>query len=120
MKTSKKLKPLMRGGVKYDNEKLRMDLLPPKSIEEIASIFTYGARKYNSRNWELGMLYGRVYAAIQRHLLKYWSGEDDDPESGLPHLAHAGFGILALLEYRRIAPQFDDRPIKQGIKKRKS
>ena len=29
--------------VKFDGEKIRMELLPPNSLEKIAKVFTYGA-----------------------------------------------------------------------------
>lgn len=100
---------LDKGGVKYDDGKPRFDLLPYDSLEKIAQVFTMGAAKYRDRNWEVGMRHGRVFAALQRHLSAYWQGEDIDPESGLPHLAHAGFGILVLLNYADTCPELDDR-----------
>lgn len=98
--------------IKHDGDKVRMDLLPATPLLEIGKVATYGAKKYADRNWEKGMSWGRMYAAAQRHLLAFWSGEDIDPESGLPHLAHAGFNILALLEYTNKHTEFDDRSIK--------
>lgn len=107
----------MPSGRKFDNGKPRMDLLPPQSIVQLAEIFSYGAKKYAERNWEHGIKWGRVYAALQRHLHAFWSGVDVDKESGLKHLAHAGFAILALLEFERTHPELDDRP--HRVKRRK-
>lgn len=87
--------------IKYDANKPRMDLLPPEAILGLASILTYGADKYADRNWEQGMDWGRIYAAVLRHLLAYWSGEDLDPESGLPHIDHALCGIAFLSTYQK-------------------
>lgn len=95
--------------VKYDVDKLRFDLLPAGPLMEIAKVFTYGAQKYADRNWEKGMEWGRLFAATQRHLWAFWAGEDADPESKLLHLAHAGFGILALLELSKTHPEWDNR-----------
>lgn len=97
-------------GVKFDLGKLRYDLLPPDALADIVSVFTYGAKKYADRNWEKGMAFSRIYAAMQRHLNAYWAGQDLDEESALPHLAHAGFGILALLHLHNTRPECDDRP----------
>lgn len=97
------------GGVKYDGEKARFDLLPPSAIKQIAEVYTMGAKKYADRNWEKGIKWGRIYAAAQRHLHAFWDGEDNDPESGLCHLAHAAWGILALLVYKTTHPELDDR-----------
>lgn len=96
-------------GVKHDADKPRFDLLPPASMTAIAAVYSFGAAKYGDRNWEKGMKWGRVYAAMQRHLNAYWAGQDLDEESALPHLAHAAFGLLALLEYAETHPELDDR-----------
>ena len=39
----------------------------------------------------------RYYDALMRHLEKWRSGEIDDPETGLPHLAHASCCMMFLL-----------------------
>jgi hypothetical protein len=97
-------------GVKYDIGKLRFDLIPPRVMQELAEVYTMGAEKYEPRNWELGIEYSRLYSAVQRHLHCYWTGQNLDEESGLPHLAHAMWGIAALLEFERTHPEMDDRP----------
>lgn len=97
--------------IKHDSDKARMDLMPALPLLEIGQVMGYGAKKYSERNWEQGMSWGRMYAAAQRHLLAFWSGEDIDPESGLSHLAHAGFNILALLEYTKTHRELDDRSV---------
>lgn len=101
--------PTHNTAVKYDCEKLRFDLLPASPLMELAKVFTYGATKYDARNWEKGMDWSRLFAATQRHLWAFWGGEDVDQESGISHLAHAGFGVLALLELRKTHPELDDR-----------
>ena len=96
-------------GTKYDQEKSRMDLLAPDVLEGLASILTYGATKYEPRNWEKGMHWGRVYAAAFRHLLAFWNGEDLDSESGLPHIDHALCCIMFLSAYHKRRIGIDDR-----------
>lgn len=86
-------------GRKDDHGKARFDLLPSDALAAFAQVVTVGAAKYGDRNWEAGMNWGRMYAAAQRHLNAFWSGEDDDPETGLPHLAHALCCIAFLLSY---------------------
>jgi hypothetical protein len=88
-------------GVKYDKDKLRLDLIPPEAIIAIGSVLTFGAKKYNPRNWEKGMDWGRVYAALQRHLTAWQAGETNDEESGMPHLWHAACCIVFLLTYEQ-------------------
>lgn len=97
-------------GTKYDGEKPRVDLLPVYPLLEEAKVLTYGAAKYNARNWEKGFDWSRAYGALLRHLFAFWQGEDIDPESGLHHLAHAKCELDFLFEFTRTHPEFDDRP----------
>ena len=95
--------------VKFDQDKLRMELLPVRPIEDIASVLTLGAKKYDDRNWEQGFDYTRTYGALQRHLHAWYKGEDIDPETGLSHLAHAGCCLMFLLEFTHSGAGTDDR-----------
>lgn len=97
-------------GVKFDAGKLRMDLLPQDAIEALAQILTDGAVKYGNRNWERGMAWSRPYAALLRHLLAWWGGQDIDPESGHPHLWHVMTNAAFLVAYERRVVGEDDRP----------
>lgn len=98
-------------GRKDDDDKDRWDLLPTDAVSQVVKVLTFGARKYSARNWEKGIRYGRVYAALQRHMTAWWSGKDNDPETGLNHLAHAGCCLLFLLAFvEREMDEFDDRP----------
>lgn len=110
----------MTEGKKFDENKNRYDLLPFEGINEIAKIFTFGAAKYGDRNWEQGIQWSRIFGAIQRHLWAFWNDEGIDPESGLPHLAHAGCNIMMLLHYSKFNLDCDDRPatkIKEEVDK---
>lgn len=75
-------------GVKFDDGKLRFDLIPPDAMAVVAAVLTYGALKYDDRNWELGMDRARLRAARARHENARALGQATDPETGLPHLAH--------------------------------
>jgi hypothetical protein len=93
---------------KNDN-KLRVDLVPPEAIEAMARVLTFGATKYAERNWEKGHKFSTPYASLMRHLLAYWSGEDTDKESGLSHLDHAIVNIAMLIYYEKHYKSLDDR-----------
>lgn len=97
-------------GVKFDSGKLRMDLLPTDALEALARILTDGAVKYGARNWEKGMAWSRPYAALLRHLLAWWGGQDTDPESGHPHLWHVLTNAAFLVAYEQRKIGEDDRP----------
>jgi hypothetical protein len=86
--------------LKLDTEKDRWDLLPIGPVRQIVRVLTYGAKKYAPDNWlKVEEPQRRYYAAALRHLASWKSGERVDPESGFPHLAHAGCCILFLLGF---------------------
>lgn len=76
-----------------------MGLIPQRALIEVAKVLDFGAKKYTAHNWRLGMDHSRLYDAVLRHVAAHVDGEDLDPESGLPHIAHATCGCLMLLEY---------------------
>ena len=85
-------------GMKFDGGKRDFTLLPWSAVEEIVKVLEFGAAKYSRDNWkhvEDGQ--HRYTKAAFRHLIAYNNGEINDPESGLPHLAHVGCCILFLL-----------------------
>lgn len=86
-------------GKKYDGEKPRMYLLPPKALTEVAKVLTFGANKYDEDNWKkLDNLQNRYTGAALRHIFAHMDGEELDPETGLDHLAHALCCLLFKLE----------------------
>ena len=97
-------------GLKYDGDKIRMELLPPEFLHATADILTFGAKKYADRNWEKGMAWSRVFGALQRHLWSWWKGEHVDPETGKSHLWHACCCLAFLVTYEARGIGKDDRP----------
>ena len=82
---------LIPPGHKDDKGKSRLDLIPFKQLDHLADVLEYGSLKYSEWNWsEREIEWNRQYAATMRHLIE---AQDDpyaiDPESGLPHIAHA-------------------------------
>lgn len=102
-------------GRKNDEGKLRYDLVPPEALEEIVKVYTMGAKKYDDRNWEKGIAWSRIYAALMRHVQVWWAGEDYAPDDGQHHMASAGWCALALLHYSKFNPEFDDRPRRKVV-----
>lgn len=90
-------------GQKLDDGKVRMDLLMcgcAKSLEQVAKVLTFGAKKYADDNWRLvPNAQKRYHAALHRHLNAYYQGEKLDKETGLSHLAHALCCLIFLLEF---------------------
>jgi len=96
-------------GTKDDAGKPRMDLLPPELLFAVATVLAFGAKKYDDRNWEKGMSWGRVFAALMRHLWAWWRGEKTDDETGFSHLWHAGCCIAFLIAFEARDIGEDDR-----------
>lgn len=99
----------------------RFDLIPARGIWLVAELFGKGAAKYDERNWERGYPWSLSFAAAQRHMWKFWAGEDYDAHdetcaegctvhTGLPHPICAIFHMLALVEFLSTHPELDDRP----------
>ena len=91
-------------------DKAPISLVPVEAITGMAMAFKYGAEKhgkYNFRNNDI--TYTELIDALLRHTLAFLNGEDNDPESGLPHTYHLGANF-AMLEYNRVNfPNKDDR-----------
>lgn len=85
-------------GKKYDDGKLRYDLLPVKALRDVAQVLTFGAKKYGDNNWKITKPESRYIAAAMRHMEAYRDGEVLDPESGIHHLAHAACSLMFILQ----------------------
>lgn len=96
-------------GLKYDAEKVRVDLLDPEWLEQVGAVLTFGARKYAAHNWRGGISYSRLIGACLRHTFAILRGEDTDPESGLPHSAHASCCLMFLSWMMTHRKDLDDR-----------
>ena len=86
----------MEEGKKYDQGKLRYDLVPVEAHEGLAEVFTYGSIKYGDNNWQQ-VESERYVAALFRHLNAWRKGEKHDEESGYHHLKHALTNVAILL-----------------------
>lgn len=85
-------------GIKYDGEKPRWWLLPWKQVEDVVKVLTFGAKKYSEDNWQqVQPIKERYHSACLRHITAWRMGEVIDPESGLPHLAHAVCCLLFMM-----------------------
>ena len=102
-------------GIKFDGDKIRLDLIPPELLIETGKILTFGSKKYGDRNWEKGMEWSRCFGALQRHLWAWWAGENKDLESKESHLAHASCCLAFLISYEQRTIGTDDRN-KVGVK----
>lgn len=87
-------------GVKFDYDKPQWSLMPWKALSQVVDVLTYGAKKYAPDNWKkVPNARQRYIDAGFRHLTAYASGEKNDSETGLSHLAHAMCCLLFLLAF---------------------
>jgi len=102
----------MSEGKKYDGEKPRMYLIPPKAITEVAKVLTFGAEKYDPENWrKLEDLQNRYSSAALRHIFAHLDDSELDEDSGLSHLAHAICCLLFKLEI-----ELEEKSKKEGTR----
>lgn len=96
------------GGAK--GQKLaRLGSLDPQALLEVAKVAGFGEQKYDRLNYMKGYDWSLSFDAGMRHRLAFWNGEDVDPESGLPHLAHAAWHDLTQLAFFLKGIGNDDR-----------
>ena len=77
---------------------------------DCARVFDYGRKKYAEWNWAKGMPWSVPLACAVRHCLAILRGEENDPESGLPHRGHVACNLVMLAQYESSYPEGDDRP----------
>jgi len=102
-------KKLSGNALKFDDDKLPVNLLSSEALLQTAAVLKFGADKYSEHNWRQGFAWSRPLAAAMRHIMAFNDGEDKDPESGLSHLAHAMCCIMFLLEFEKTHRELDDR-----------
>ncbi|MDQ6721209.1 MAG: DUF5664 domain-containing protein [Candidatus Dormibacteraeota bacterium] len=83
--------------------------LDARALLILAEVGGFGTRKYAPHNYLRGYAWSLSLDALQRHVWAFQAGEDVDPESGLPHMAHAAWHALALVSFHARGLGVDDR-----------
>lgn len=102
-------------GARYNAGKPDFSLIPMTTLEDEIRVWEYGAKKYAAWNWTKGMAWSVPFACLMRHMAAWQRGEECDPESGLPHLAHAMCNLRMLTYYSQFYKEGDNRP--EGLHK---
>lgn len=89
--------------------KLSMVLEASHALDGAARVLMFGANKYDRGNWRKGLNHTEICDSLLRHLTAYLSGEDNDQDSGLPHVDHIQCNALFLSEMYHTKRGVDDR-----------
>jgi hypothetical protein len=90
-----------------DADDTRYDLVSTEGMRRLAGTYAEGAKKYDDHNWRKGMPFSATANHAIRHVYKWLAGLTDED-----HLAHAAWGLFALMEFEKTHPELDDRYFK--------
>ena len=99
------------------SNKVPMHLWPQTATIWGAMAMLDGATKYGRSNWRATGVRASIYNdAIFRHLSAWFEGEDIDPDSGLPHLAHLLASVAIIVDAIAAGKLRDDRMAAGGYR----
>jgi hypothetical protein len=99
----------MDKALRYNENKRRWSLVDFDSLEGMVKVLEYGSQKYSDNNWKKGLKTTEIAESLMRHLFAWLRGEDNDPESGLPHTGHILCNAMFLAYMEKNKPEFDSR-----------
>ena len=92
-------------------KKTPLHLIPKVALYAAADALKLGAGRYGAWNWRQTRILSTTYhGALLRHITAWGSGEDLDPDSGLPHLGLAMANLCIILDAGDQGTLVDDRP----------
>ena len=92
------------GAVRQRLDNVRFDLVSPQGLRRLAETYAHGAEKYSDHNWRKGMPFSVLMNHLITHIYTYLAGEDNEED----HLAHAAWGLFALMEFEETRPELND------------
>ena len=96
------------------SDKVPLHLVPASFKAYTALALAEGMMKYGAWNWRAAGVRASVYvSALQRHIDKWFNGEEFDPKTGVPHLANAAACLAVLIDSKTQQNMTDDRPPRQ-------
>ncbi len=101
-------------GLRFNSGKLRYSLVSPVALRMLVEVLEFGAKKYDSHNWAKGMDWeAQTMDSMMRHIQAWRAGEDNDPETGLPHVSHILCNAMFLAHFVGTKTGNDDRYYKE-------
>jgi len=87
-----------------------LSLIPQTALILESLAMMQGDDKYGAYNWRKTKVQARTYiAAAMRHLAAWLDGEEDAPDSGIHHLAHARASLGVVMDAQVCGMMVDDR-----------
>lgn len=96
-------------GDRKNQGKLQWNLVDFPSLEPMVKVLEFGANKYAAHNWKRGLKVTETLDSLMRHLVALNDGEDNDPESKLPHIGHILCNAMFLSYMLKNRPDLDNR-----------
>ena len=103
-------------GGRRNEGKLKWSLVSWKALEPMVKVLMFGAEKYDDHNWKKGLNYTETCESLQRHLNSFIEGEDNDQESGIPHVGHVLCNAMFLSYMSKYRKDLDDRFVDENFK----
>lgn len=93
------------------SNKLPMGLVPSSTQAYLALGHAEGHIKYGYYNFRDAGVKASIYIdALNRHMAKWINGEEEDPETTVPHLANAITCLSIIIDAKECNKLIDDRP----------
>lgn len=97
------------------SDKIPLHLWPSTATALGSLAMLDGALKYGRSNFRAIGVRASIYKdACDRHVARWFEGEDNDPDSGLPHLAHALACLAIIIDAQAAGKLNDDRMYEGG------
>ena len=75
-------------GIRENKNKLKWSLVSFSALKPMVEVLMFGANKYDAHNWKKGLKWTEILESMQRHIISFMEGEDNDKESKLYHVGH--------------------------------
>jgi len=92
---------------RFNGGKPRWSLVDFEALEPMVKVLELGCKKYSRDNWKKGLPVTEIMESMMRHTFAFNSGEDNDPESGLPHIGHIMCNAMFISHF--LGTEWDER-----------